>query len=302
MAARRRVQLHDGRHLGARLEPADRRKEELVWARRELLQRRGRVGARPEARRRERLLRACAHAHEAVGWREAPAPARPARAQRARERVVELQQVARASARLAAGEQPAQHRQVVLHLVDRAIRIVRRRPRQARARGGGRLALHPLRLRYAAGQRARDLQRVEGRHARARLRLLDARIREVQPPARGPDGQPQQQPLAAAALVLRRQRRAELAPQRIEQDRILARLLRKDPLGQPRQENDLEGSPARLLDRADEDASVAVFGWRLSQRRQLSRQDIAHLAERHGPDHVERPQRGQHRQHALRPS
>ena len=55
---------------------------------------------------------------------------------------------------------------------------------------------------------ARHLERVERRHPRARLRLLDARVREVQAPVRGSDGEPQQEALAMGPVVLRRERRA----------------------------------------------------------------------------------------------
>ena len=213
VAARRRVELSDRRHLGARLEPADGRQEELVRARRELLERRGRVGPRREPGGGQRLADAFRHAHHAVGRREAGMPARPPRPERARQTVVQLEEVAGAPARLAAREQAPQRRQVVLDFIDRAGRIVRRRPREPGPRGGRRLALHPLRLRHLARERARHLERVERRHPRARLRLLDARVREVQAPARGPDGEPEQEALAMGPVVLRREGRAQVAPE-----------------------------------------------------------------------------------------
>ena len=114
------------------------------------------------------------------------------------------------------------------------------------------------------------------------------------------DGQPEQQALAMTTLVLRHQPTAKLSAQRVQQDRILAGLLREDPLGQPRQKDDVEAAPPRLLDGADEDAPVPVVRRPLGDRPQLVRQHVAHLGERHRSDHVERPQRGEDGQHPLR--
>ena len=50
----------------------------------------------------------------------------------------------------------------------------------------------------------------------------------------------------------------ELARARVEQDRILVDLLRKEPLGEARHEDDVEGEAARRFDRRHEDAPVAA--------------------------------------------
>src|SRR5437867_9195820 len=105
----------------------------------------------------------------------------------------------------------------------------------------------------------------------------------MQPPACRADGDAKQQPLALAAFVLRRERGVEGLAQPVEQDRILAGFLRKNPLGEAWQERDVEGATSRLLDRADEDTSIAIGGWRLGERRQLVGEHIPNLAERDGP-------------------
>ena len=93
------------------------------------------------------------------------------------------------------------HRQIVLQIVDRARRIARRRPRQAGAALRGGAFLQVFVTGDAPGDRAHDVERVERRHARARLGDLDARIREPQPFGRGADGEAQQQALDSAAIL-----------------------------------------------------------------------------------------------------
>jgi hypothetical protein len=55
---------------------------------------------------------------------------------------------------------------------------------------------------------------------------------------------------------------AELLADGIEQDRLLDDLARKHPLGEARNKNRVEAQPARCLDGADENLSVALRGRR----------------------------------------
>src|SRR5215831_2542347 len=99
----------------------------------------------------------------------------------------------------------------------------------------------------------------------------------MQPPARGADSEQEQETLAPAPVVLGCERGAEVAPERVEEDGVLARLLWKDPFCQPGQEDHLEAAATRVLDGTHEDASVPV-GWRaLGERDQLAGQDVADL-------------------------
>ena len=73
---------------------------------------------------------------QAVARRPRRAAARPAADHRSPQRLVQPKQVVRAPLhrrRIAGVEQRLQHREVVLEIVDRAVRIRRRRPREARA-------------------------------------------------------------------------------------------------------------------------------------------------------------------------
>src|SRR5439155_1579542 len=132
-----------------------------------------------------------------------------------------------------------------------------RRPRQPRLSDLGRVALERLRVGDAAGQRAPDLHRVERRHARPRLGQLDPRVGEVDAPGRRADGQAEEQPLVLRAIALRREPAVQLAPERVEQDRILPRLLGEDALGEAGDEHHVERAPPRLLERAHEHPPVA---------------------------------------------
>ena len=108
--------------------------------------------------------------------------------------------VAADRAGIARVEQLAQHGEVVLLVVDRAIGIRGRRPGQAGIARLRRASRQRLVIRNPAGGAAQHVERVEGRHARAPFRDLQPRIRHVEPLGRGPHGQMQQQPLPSSAL------------------------------------------------------------------------------------------------------
>jgi hypothetical protein len=119
--------------------------------------------------------------------------------------------------------------------------VARRRPGEASVGSSGRLALHLLRLWYSTRESTRHLERVERRHARAGLRLLDARVGKMKPSPRGSHDEAKEQPFAMAPIILRLERHTvipvrgrELASKRVQEDRVFARLLREDPLGQTR--------------------------------------------------------------------
>ena len=199
------LERHD---LLARLEPVDRAEQELVRAHGELLERRHGVGARGQPVARERRERPGARLVEAVGRRPLLLPPREAPEERAAQRGVQLEEIARAALRLGRAlepEQPAEHGEVVLGVVDGARGIGRRGPREPRAGFGERLVLELLEVGHAAGERALDVERVERRHARARLGEVHARIREVQPLGRRAGREPQQRALGRRPVLARGQ-------------------------------------------------------------------------------------------------
>ena len=104
----------------------------------------------------------------------------------------------------------------------------------------------------AACHRAHDFEGVERRHARAGLRGLDAREGNIQPFRCRAEGEAQQHPFMVGPIILQCQRRADFAAEIVQQERILANLLRKEPLGQTRYERDAEGAAADLIRAADE--------------------------------------------------
>ncbi len=229
-------------------------------------------------------------------------PPRPSRAERAGEPVVQIEQVAGAAARAggAGDDEGVEARQVVLHRIDGARGIVRRRPRQTRPAGLGGLALERLRVGDDPGEGAPDLHRVERRDAGPRLEQLDARVGQIRAPGRGAHSQPQQQALVAGPVVLDGELGAEALPERVEEDGVLAGLLGKDALGQAGDEHDVELSPPRVLERADEHLPVAGGRRPLGDGGELVAQHVAHLVEGHRPDGAERAELRQHGQHALR--
>ena len=93
----------------------------------------------------------------------------------------------------------------------------------------------------------------------------------------------------------------ERAPALVEQQRILARPLRDDALGQAGHEHDAERAAARLMRRADEHAAVAARRRLPVERDQAVVQHVARLLERDRTDLGHRPQLGERLQHARRP-
>jgi hypothetical protein len=141
-------------------------------------------------------------------------------------------------------------------------------------------------------------ERVERRHPDPAGRRVEPRVGEIEPSGGGTRRQLEQPALAPAAHGLPRQLIVDAAPQRVEEDRVLARLLRKDALGQPRHEHDVEPAAARLLYAADEDAAVARGRRLLVEERQPLEEHVAHLVERHRPDRRQWAQLGEHGEHA----
>ena len=197
-------------------------------------------------------------------------------------------------------EQLAQHREVVLEVVDRDRRVRRRRPAETGVPLGGGRGLEVLVVGDPAGDGAHDVERVERRDARPRLRDLDPRVREPQAFGGRADREPQQQTLGLPALRLRRQARVQRHAQvGVEHHRVFVRLLRKHAFREAGHEDDAEGAAARLLRAADEDAAVAGPRRLVLEQQQTFRDDIARLVERHRADGPHRAQIGQHLQHAV---
>ena len=194
----------------------------------------------------------------------------------------------------------------MLGVVDCVVRNGRRRPVQARIDAGAGAPLQIPEVGDPAGQRPLDVQRVERRHAGTRIGHVEAGIGEIQPARGGAGRDLQQQAFAAGPVVLGRQPRSALravvqdAPRLVEQQRVLAVLLRKDPLGQARYEHHVEQPAAGMLRAAHEHPAVALRGGGGRQLRQPLGQHVAHLGKRYRTDPRHRPQLAQHRQHAVR--
>ena len=115
-------------------------------------------------------------------------------------------------------------------------------------------------------------------------------------------GQLQQQPLGGESLSLRGQRVPQRRPQCVEQQRILARLLRKEALGQAGHEDDAKAAAARLLRSPDEDAAEAP-GRRLRfERQQTIAQHPARLVQVDRADVGHRPKIRQNAEHVRGPT
>ena len=196
---------------------------------------------------------------EAVPLRPRFPPAHEALAHRALQALVQLQDVLRVAAR-AVVRLVDQRRSVDEVVLESSIAS----PRSAGA-GQASVACEVARrgllqlvgARHAAGHRAPDLERVERRHARpsfADLRPSDTRGRAARSAA----------PTASrsCSFSARRARPASRRPapsaraRLVEQQRILARLLREHPLGQRRDEDDVEAS-----------GRAAAAGWRRARGR-----------------------------------
>ena len=176
-------------------------------------------------------------------------------------------------------EQLPQHGQIVFLLVDCLVWHRRCRPGQ---RGIARRAgtrFEPLVVRYPPRGRAHHIEGVEGRYTRARFGQFDPRIRDIQPIGRRAACHLEQEPLGGESVRLGRQRWIGLEPQRVQQEGILTRLLRKHPLGQAWHEDDAEAAATRLLWRPHEDPAEPSRRWRGLQRQQPVAQHPARLVE-----------------------
>ena len=190
-----------------------------------------------------------------------------------------------ADARAVSLQQHAQDGQVMFEIVDRTRGIVRRRPGESGPPFRRGAVLQFLVIRHPSGDRAHDVQGVEGRHAWTRFRDLDARVRQPEPLGRGPDREPQQQPLRLTAVFLvgevGAERHAHLA---IEHHRVFVRLARKHPLGEAGNEDHTERPPARLLRAGHEHAAVPRCRRIVLEQEEAIGDHIARFVERHRAD------------------
>ena len=92
--------------------------------------------------------------------------------------------------------------------------------------------------------------------------------------------------------------RERLAHLRVEEHRILARLLREHPFGQAGHEHHAERAAARLMRAADEHRAVAVRRRMLVDGAETFAQDVAHFLERDRTDRAHRLQLAEHAQDA----
>ena len=162
--------------------------------------------------------------------------------------------------RVRAVQERVQRREVVLEIVDGPIRIGGSWPRQIRAGFLGGLGRERAVVWHAARHRAHDVESVERRHARAGFGHVEPRVGQIEPLACGTDRDLQQQALGASTLVLTDQDGIQRGAAIIEQERILARPLRHDALGEAGDEDDAEAAAAGLVRGADKQSPVPARG------------------------------------------
>ena len=197
-------------------------------------------------------------------------------------------------------EEPSQHGEVVLLIVDGLLRPRRRRPCEGRVSGLARMLLELVMVRHPAGSGAHHVQCVEGRHPRARFTQLNPWIRNVESIGGSASGQLQQQPFRRETLALHRQLGIDGLAHAIEHHGIFARLLREHPFGQPGNEHHAEASTASLLRRPHEHAPVAVR-WRFRlHRQQPFGKNAARFVKVDGPNLAHRTKIGEHAQNVGR--
>ena len=199
--------------------------------------------------------------------------------------------------RVARVEQRLERREIVLEIVDGAIGISWRRPREACSgflRGFRRE--HAV-IRHAPRDGPNDVERVERRHPRTRLGDVEPRIRKIDALARRADRQLQQQPLGIPPLLLLDQIPVQRAAPLVEQQRIFARPLRHDAFSEARYEDDAEAAAAGLMWRADEQPAVASRRWVPVERREPVVQDVARFFARDRTDVRHRPEVGERLEH-----
>ncbi len=301
-ATRQWIEPHQRFWLFSRLEAIDRREQKLIRTRCKSLERRQRVRAVRQTLFVDRGLERRRHANQAIRLRPRRPSTRPAADDRATQRLVELQQVVRVSPHrrgVARLEQRLERREIVFEIVDRAIRIFRRRPREACAGFSRSVARKLTMIRNLAGDGAHDVERIERRHARARFGDVEPGIREIEAVFRRANRQLQQQPLGVLAILLTDKVAAQRVPPVVEQQRILMRTLRHHALGETRNEDDFERAATRLVRRADEDAAVAPCRRLPVEHHQPLAQHVAHFLETDGADIRHRPQRCQRLENAI---
>ena len=130
---------------------------------------------------------------------------------------------------------------------------------------------------------ARNFEGVKRGHTRAPLADFDGRETRRQTRRRGADGKPQLQLLEIAALDPAGQAGVDALPRVVEQQRIFARLLRKHPLGERRDEDDVEAAAAKLRGTATNTRPYRRDGGSASMLASRTGEDASGLVERTGP-------------------
>ena len=306
-AAGQRVQLLELHEFVARVQAQDSSEEEPVGAGGEVLQRRRRVGAGADAMAGKVLPGLVAGVHQAVDREPPLAPASGPGPQRPREVLVRGEQepgpTAALGRRQSAAEQRLQHGEVELRLVDRLVRVGGRRPADDRRTGGRGPPAESVKVRQAPLGRPQQVEGIERRHPCPPLHQVDPRVGSDQRTTRRAGGQPQQELFPAGAIDVdskAKTRSTQGAAALVEQERVLAGAPREDSLGEAGYEDEVEGSPGRLLHRPHEDASVAALRRLAPAQPQAFAEHALDLGQVDLIDLRERPEFGQHLEHGLR--
>src|SRR5258706_9312195 len=218
----------------------DRMQQKAIRARGEMLQRRRRIAARGEPVLRERRPGQIVGSDQSVRVCPFIGPAPGARTEGAAESRVDFHQIPHAPALAVAlaFEGAVERDQIVLRVIDRVFVVAWGWPIEARLGSLGSALLKGSELRKLSECGAQDLERVEGGHARARLRYVHARVGKYQPSGCGGYGAMQQQPLLPDAVGLRGEaggsvrRTVHLLSVNVQEQRILHHLSREQTLGQ----------------------------------------------------------------------
>ncbi len=157
-------------------------------------------------------------------------------------------------------------------------------------------------MRNLSDDGAHDVENVERGHARTGTADVESRVGQPQPIGRRADRETEQETLGLGAIFQDGEVRPDACGERhahvlVEEERILAQLLREEALGQPGHEHDLERAAARLVRAADEHAPVAVGRRLLVERAQAFGQHVARFLERDRTDGAHRAQLAEHAQH-----
>ena len=185
--------------------------------------------------------------------------------------------------------------QIVLEIIDGSHRIGRRRP--------GEMCLRRkfAQFRDASRHRPDHIERIKRSDARAPRRGIEPRIRNIQRLFSCADSHVQAEPLLGRTVVVRRQIGREIAAGRVEQERIFINTRRKHTLDEPRHEDDFERTARSLLDRRNEDASVAPLRRAHFECAEPLGQRDAHFIDPHGRDFRHWLELGQHLENAIGP-